>query len=256
MKEISMEKSPDRISREREFHNARFGGGTDARRAVERWYAAMEPAQSRHRELVRRAARGGVALEYGCAEADYSLRGLRLQDIARRLHGIDISDRAIEKARLRATAIGVENATFSTMNAEEMTFPDSMFDVVFGCGIIHHLELGKAFPEIRRVLKRGGQAIFLEPLGHNRLINWYRRRTPQMRTADEHPLMKADFERARQFFDSVRLEFYALASLAAVPLARSFVGPFASHVLQAIDARLLALPGVRWSAWIVVMVME
>jgi hypothetical protein len=34
-----------------------------------------------------------------------------------------------------------------------------------------------------------GWALFSEPLGHNPLVNWYRNRTPEQRTEDEHPLL-------------------------------------------------------------------
>lgn len=40
---------------------------------------------------------------------------------------------------------------------------------------------------------------FSEPLGHNPIINWYRNRTPEMRTEDEHPLLIKDIEFAKIF---------------------------------------------------------
>ena len=41
--------------------------------------------------------------------------------------------------------------------AEEIPFDDSSFDRVFSGGCIHHTMTERAFPEIRRVLKRGGR---------------------------------------------------------------------------------------------------
>src|SRR3546814_1101008 len=79
------------------------------------------------------------------------------------------------------------------MNAEAMTFPDDSFDLVFGSGIIHHLDIDRAFGEIARVLRPGGRAVFIEPLGLNPAIELYRRFTPSARTPDEHPLLRRDF---------------------------------------------------------------
>jgi hypothetical protein len=57
-------------------------------------------------------------------------------------------------------------------------------------------DLSLACSEIARVLRPGGPAIFVEPLGHNPLINAYRKRTPALRTVDEHPPTKARFVRS------------------------------------------------------------
>lgn len=42
--------------------------------------------------------------------------------------------------------------------------------------------------------------MFFEPLGHNLLINLYRRLTPELRTEDEHPLVACDLERLVNYF--------------------------------------------------------
>jgi hypothetical protein len=45
-----------------------------------------------------------------------------------------------------------------------------------------------------KILQPKGKAIFIEPLGHNFLINLYRRLTPNIRSADEHPLLAKDLK--------------------------------------------------------------
>ena len=42
--------------------------------------------------------------------------------------------------------------------------------------------------EISRILKPNGKLLFIEPLGTNPLINFYRKLTPKSRSKDEHPL--------------------------------------------------------------------
>ena len=93
-----------------------------------------------------------------------------------------------------------------------------------------------------------------ETLGHNPAIRWYRRRTPDLRTAweAEHILKRADFRVIRRHFRKVELHFFHLATLAAVPLRRSAAfGPVLA-ALRMIDRAVLAVPGVQWHAWQVV----
>src|SRR3546814_2369311 len=124
----------------------------------------------------------------------YGANALRFATTARTATGIDISDVAIEKGRERARQKGFTNVRLEAMNAEAMTFPDDSFDLVFGSGIIHHLDIDRAFGEIARVLRPGGRAVFIEPLGLNPAIGLYRRFTPSARTPDEHPLLRRSEE--------------------------------------------------------------
>ena len=48
-------------------------------------------------------------------------------------------------------------------NAHVLPFADASFDVVYGCSILHHLEVGVALREVRRVLRPGGRLVFSEP---------------------------------------------------------------------------------------------
>jgi SAM-dependent methyltransferase len=44
--------------------------------------------------------------------------------------------------------------------------------------VLHHLDLEVALGEVRRVLKKGGLAVFSEPLAHNPLVRLFRAVTP------------------------------------------------------------------------------
>jgi ubiquinone/menaquinone biosynthesis C-methylase UbiE len=159
---------------ERQFHNRRFGAGQDFREPLNKWYAAVASGVREQNEMVKRYGMGGKVLEYGCADARNSLDEQLSNDFAT-YHGIDISDQAIDVARKLAASQGLRNWEFTVMDAENLTFPDDEFDVVFGRGILHHLDLGRCFREIARVLHPGGKAIFTEPLGHNPALNLFRR---------------------------------------------------------------------------------
>jgi SAM-dependent methyltransferase len=244
-----------RLAAEREFHNRKFGeaqehGAPDSIYELPRGaYRAFEA------ELESRAA-GAEILEYGCGDCSYLPQ---LIEWGGRVTAIDISDEAIDAARELAEERGLsDRARFARMNAEELTFPDESFDLIVGRAILHHLDLEKAYASIARVLRPGGTAVFLEPLGHNPLINLYRRFTPHLRTEDEHPLLMRDIELAKSHFESVKLQYFTFLSMGTLAFAK--VPALWHPTLKALDAldaglfKLLPATG-RW-AWTVSIVMQ
>lgn len=236
--------SGGRIERERQFHDNRFTHET--RTGQDRFYPALSDAFRRYWELVDRGSCGTDVLEYGCATG---LHSLRLAANARSIVGIDISPVAIQQATRETQARSIRNARFEAMNAEAMDLPTESFDFVFGSAILHHLDLDRAFAELRRVMRPNATGIFLEPLGHNPLINLYRRATPQARTIDEHPLKRADLKLARKHFRSVGIEFFALAQLGGAVCEGTPLARIATPLTRALDRGLQRLPGVQWHCW-------
>ncbi|MBU1072006.1 class I SAM-dependent methyltransferase [bacterium] len=170
---------------------------------------------------------------------------------AARVVGIDISPRSIEVAREAAARAGAENTEFHAMDAEKMDFPDDSFDLVTGLAILHHLDLDVAGRELARVLKPGGVAVFSEPLGHNPALNLFRRVTPRMRTADEHPLVRADVKVLERHFDGVEVRCFHMCSLLAIPLVKwpRVFEPFL-RVMDGLDDVLFKMiPPLRWWGW-------
>jgi ubiquinone/menaquinone biosynthesis C-methylase UbiE len=98
----------------------------------------------------------------------------------------------------------VERTTFFLQgDCERTEFPDSCIDVVVCAGMLHHIDLSNAFPELRRIMKPGAVAIANEGLNYNPLIKWYRNRTPNLRTKFEkdHILTNEDLRFAGRFFE-------------------------------------------------------
>ena len=134
--------------------------------------------------------------------------------------GIDISAEGIRQATARARTEGLEDRlTFAVMNAERLEFPDDHFDIVCGNSILHHLNLDSACHELVRVLKPEGRAVFREPLGHNLLINLYRKLTPKMRTEDEHPLLTRDLETLAGYFQEAHIHYYGPLHINGCPFS-------------------------------------
>ena len=232
-----------RLAREREFHNARYTHET--RLSQGKYYFSLIAGNYQFDQWIDDAAAGADLLEYGCGVA---LKAFEFVESCKSITGIDISEVAIDEARSAAAALGIQ-ARFEAQNAEAMSFPDGAFDLVLGRGIIHHLDLARAYAEIKRVLRPGGQAIFFEPLGHNLAFNAYRRLTPQARSVDEHPLLRADFALARRMGFELDLRFYGLSTLATVPLRDTAPGHLLLSLTNTVDAALLRTPWLKWQAW-------
>lgn len=78
----------------------------------------------------------------------------------RQITGIDISETAIAQAKEHFTD---QQVIFQVMDAASLVFPDSAFDLVCCAFSLHHLpDPALATAEIRRVLKPGGTALFVE----------------------------------------------------------------------------------------------
>jgi SAM-dependent methyltransferase len=244
--------STDRLEREREFHDRTFGD--DSRSAASRFYSIEAPNRSFYEDFLAEHAQGDV-LEYGCGPGSLAFF---LAERGAQVTGIDISPVAIEQSREKAEALGVaENTRFEVMNAEALEFPPGTFDLVCGTGILHHLELEAAFAQLAKVLKPDGQAIFIEPLGHNPLINLYRLLTPKMRTEDEHPLLSPDLDVTQRWFGRTDLRYFHLTTLLAVPArGRKRFGPLVKTLNRFDDAVFRRVPLARKHAWIVGMVLS
>jgi SAM-dependent methyltransferase len=205
----------DRYQRERAFHDDRFS--TEARPADRFYNDSIDRSLEAFLRALDALPAGAEALDYGCGAT--ALAAIHLARRGQRVMAVDLSPVAIEQARARASSFGVaDRIAFRVGNAEALDLPDESFDVVAGTGILHHLDLQAAYAEIARVIKPAGTAVFVEPLGHNPLINLYRKRTPEQRTPDEHPLLMRDFEVARRWFSQIELQYFQLTSLITLPL--------------------------------------
>ncbi len=237
----------ERISREREHHNLRFTDDSERETRVGCFYSAIRYGFDLYRSRVAEEARSRRVLEYGCGTASFAFG---LAPRAALVIGIDISDGALEQARRIARLRGLKNTEFVVDNAEAMQLPDELVDVVAGSGIVHHLDIPKSMSEVRRVLKHGGIAIFAEPLAHNPVLNWYRRRTPELRSADEHPLTVADLRGMARGFWSAKFTYFGLvAPILGLLSADTKPDSSVTRLMWWLDRVLCGVPGLNRYAW-------
>ncbi len=239
-----------RLEDEQKFHNEIFE--TDKRsKEAGRFYTISGSIHKAYEDFIFERPKNRVFLEYGCGMG----KGGRLEKLAGQgavTHGIDISDYAIEVLSKNAQEEGLE-IDYQVMNAEEMSFKDDYFDIIYGAGILHHLDLEKSYESIASKLKEEGTAVFIEPLGHNPLINGFRNRTPDIRTDDEHPLLMSDFKLAKKYFKKVDLRYFYLTTLAVPVIFKNNPPKALIGFFNGVDKVIFKLlPFMRKYAWQVV----
>lgn len=250
---------------ELEFHNldrSEAPGAEHQRAALDmhanrKWYSVTKPSCDYVERWISENAPQRTFLDYACGRGGNALCAARSG--ASIAVGLDISDESIRLARAAASLAGLAgNTSFVQGDCERTGFPDSSFDRIICSGMLHHLDLEKAYGELRRILRPGGRILCIEALGHNPLIQAYRRQTPRMRTEWEarHILGVPDALRARRWFEVGEMRFWHLCDLASVPLRGSVLHPFALATGRLVDRLLLSTPGLRRMAWQFTFVLE
>lgn len=210
-----------------------------------KYYAATRDSMDYEHEWMQRNVPGKVFLDYCCGDGAASIRAAKAG--AALVVGIDISRVSVDNSRRAAEEAGVADRTyFLQADAENTRLPDQSVDIVLCRGILHHLDLSYAFPEIRRILRIGGKVFAVEALDYNPAIKLYRKLTPAMRTEWEqaHILDLSDLRFASRFFEVDRVRYWHLLSV-----LQSHV-PWLGGLLQSADRVLTRIPIVQLMAWI------
>ena len=194
--------------REKEFHNKLQSNKKGRFENI--FYRALYKMFEDFNDYISNKAKNNIVLDYGCGIGSITEKIAKSQP--QKIFGIDISDVSINKAKNNSKGLNL-NINYSVDNCESTKFNNETFDLVYGSGILHHLELKVATKEINRILKKNGEMVFLEPLGTNLFINLYRKITPNSRSVDEHPLIDEDFKYLNSLFNSVRINYYGFFTL-------------------------------------------
>src|SRR5262245_8171658 len=155
--------------------------------------------------------RGKTVLDFGCGEGWCTLEYVRR---GANVFSFDISSRSVANLLQETDRLKLSRSVHGTvMAAEFLGFTDNAFDLVLGWAILHHTDLERVLPEILRVLKPGGRALFVEPLAHNLFLRLFRILTPRRRTPTERPLTVHQINDLTHRFSSAEFRGYHLFSI-------------------------------------------
>ncbi|HEX4564182.1 MAG TPA: class I SAM-dependent methyltransferase [Solirubrobacteraceae bacterium] len=246
-----------RASREKAFYNDK---GVTSYHVVRRWIWRALGEFRRNAEIKSfYDPAGKVVLDYGCGPG--YLTTYLIANGAVSVTGIDVSEGEIEQARAKAEHEGLAPVTrFLVADAHATEFPDDSFDLIVGDSILHHLDMRVALAEIRRILRPGGRAVFMEPMWHNPILRIGRALTPTARTPDEHPLTTRDWELCAQLFGDFEHHEREFLTIPLMPL--NLVLPrraqrALARLVGAIDDRVLErFPSLRKHSRITFLVLQ
>jgi ubiquinone/menaquinone biosynthesis C-methylase UbiE len=182
--------------------------------------------------------RGKSVLDFGCGSGENTVF---LAQRGARVYAMDISESLMKVAKRRLAVNGFgPGVSFLCSSAYSIALADESVDVVFGIAILHHLDLSLAAREVRRVLRKGGRAIFQEPVRNSKLMRRIREMIPYQApdvSPFERPLTDQELKDFAQGYSAYKsrafvLPYVNLAQL--LPVSRRFV-----HPLSRLDAVML-----------------
>ena len=246
----------DRKRKEADFHDekhielekAEQSNAVDTYEAIftnRKYYRAVEGASNYMETWIKSEAKGHIFLDYCCGIAGNSIKAaLAGADL---VIGIDISAHSLKVAEKRAIDAGVaDRCVFILGDAENTLFPDGIIERGVCSGVLHHLDLKHALPELQRITSNGGKLMAGEALDYNPAIKLYRIFTPGIRTEWEkaHILSLKDIRLTKKFFSVDNMRFWHITAIAG-PHLPSFLQPF----LNRLDRVLERIPFIQLLAW-------
>jgi len=195
--------------------------------------------------LLEKNVSGKIVLDYGCGNGIHS--DFLVKSGAKKVIGIDLSEKSLKLAEEKTKKEKIEEKTeFIRMDCERLDFPDNYFDVILDGGTFSSLDLNKALPELKRVLKPEGVLIGIETFGHNPLTNLKRsfNKVTGRRTgwAASHIFKQKNMKEAKKYFNETSYYYFHLTSWMAIPFLGSVFGNTLLIFLEAIDGILLKIP--------------
>jgi len=218
-----------------------------------KFYKITQKSKAYVRSWLRKHVTGKSFLDYSCGDGRHSEDILKYS-CPRLLVGLDISSESIKICNDKLGHINPKcKKYFFQGDCENTGFPDNSFDIILCSEMLHHLDLRCAFSELHRILVPGGRILCVEALGINPIIQWYRNKTPDLRTEFEthHILTPKAFKIAEDC--GFRVEDVKYWHLFAIPAAFCYKHKFLFDILlttgNALDSFFLKIPGFQKLAW-------
>jgi SAM-dependent methyltransferase len=135
--------------------------------AVERSWTEGEDGEQEFDRRVLASVAGKDVIDIGCGTSEFMLE---MAVKARRVAGIDFSERALEKSRRNLELRKLENVEFKLARADDLPFDSATFDLAISRRgpAIDTIDTAK---EIYRVLKKGGY-LMVQEIGERDKQNW------------------------------------------------------------------------------------
>lgn len=222
----------------------------ERKRGNQKYYSTVARSKQYVEDWIARNSQGRVVLDYACGQGKLTM--LAAKSGAELAVGLDISETSILNARADANEDGYEhNTSFFQGDCEATQLPDNSVDVILCSGMLHHLDVAEAFPEMHRILKPGGVCLAVEALDYNPIVKAYRLLTPKLRTEWEkhHILSHAELKLAENYFDVENVKYWHLCSIAAAGLRKTPLFRPALALGNLLDSVLMRIPPIKYMAW-------
>ncbi len=237
--------------REKEFHDELHI--LNKKRFQNKFYKAVYNLYEDFFDILKKKVQSKDVLDYGCGIGNVAEKVINFKP--KKLVAIDVSGEAIKKAKSE-TKLEENKIDYRVENCENSNLTSDAFDIIYGSGILHHLNLNKSLKELSRILKKGGIILFAEPMATNPIINIYRKFTPKARSVDEHPLVFQDIRLIESMFKNVEVKYYGFLTLIFFPFYKSPENSKLFRFISGIDRIILKTKYLRFLAWSVLVKAE
>lgn len=173
--------------------------------------------------------RGKRVVDLGCGTGENTvLLALKGADV----YALDISQDLVglAKKRLAINRASAERVHFMVSSAHVTGIPDESVDIVLGIAILHHLDLKLVSQEVFRILKKGGRAVFQEPVRDSGTVRFLRRLIPYTApdvSPYERPLTTAEIQQFAAPFQNLRMRAFGLPHVSIVRILAKRFSPWA-----------------------------